>query len=69
MALTAEDFRTPTWLRFKADAEKTLAELRMKNDSASLSPEDTAALRGRIKELKYWLGLDEPKPGIDPGHG
>lgn len=64
MALGTPDYTTATWLRFKEDAEARLAELRKQNDSDKPA-EETARLRGQIKELKYWLDRDKPAPAVE----
>lgn len=65
---TKEDAVSPTWLRLRAHIERRIQVLRVKNDKA-MSPEDTAALRGRIAELKNLLTMDKPSPAIVADEG
>ncbi len=57
------DRQSALWQRLKAHLEARLAYLRAKNDSAKLSGDDTAKLRGQIAEVKalLTLGTDAPK--------
>ena len=48
-----------SWLFIKKWAKQELYELRMNNDSMSLSEIKTASLRGKIKQLKRLLSLEE----------
>lgn len=61
--LHAGDLQSPTWLKLKAHFEARLAEHRAGNDRR-LSDQDTAHLRGRIAEAKYFLELADPPPVI-----
>lgn len=65
MALLNEsDLQSPTWGKLRKYFEMRLDELRVKND-CRMGEEDTAYLRGRIAEARYFLGLAErndPKP-------
>ena len=64
MNLKVEDFRSDTWKRLTQTLEERLEELRQLNDNPSLGVEQTALVRGGIKELKRILGLaDEVSPG------
>lgn len=67
MPLSAKDYESPVWLRFKEDAEARLADLRKQNDSDKTA-EDTARIRGQIRELKYWLDRDRPAPAVNSDH-
>ena len=64
MTFTDDDRQSPTWKRLRAHIETQIAALREKNDSESLTPEKTAALRGEIKALKKLLALENPAPAI-----
>lgn len=52
-----EDFQTPTWKRLTQTLEERLEELRQLNDSPAMGLEQTALIRGGIKELKRILSL------------
>ena len=60
--LTHDDFKTPTWQRINTLLNGRIDELRRQND-ADLDEQQTAAVRGGIKELKRLLGLAEQRPG------
>ena len=45
------------WAKVEAWLRKELEAARVKNDSISLSPEETAAYRGEIRLLKRMLDL------------
>lgn len=67
--MKTEDFRTPAWRRLSQHVEQRIDELRELNDSMSYGPEQTAAIRGGIAELKKILSLaDEASlsPAVDP---
>jgi len=69
MSLKNEDFRTQTWKRLSTLVDERIDELRKLNDSLSLSPDKTAAIRGGIAELKKILALaDEASasPAVSP---
>lgn len=53
------DFTSGTWHQLRKWAEDQLEKARQKNDAVSLSPEETAALRGEIRMLKKFLGLPQ----------
>lgn len=57
--LTDGDSFNPLWLKLKAHFEARLEVLRSQNDG-NLDPEATAKMRGRIAEVKYFIGLDKP---------
>ena len=64
-----EDFRTPTWRRLTQLLNERVQELRELNDIQSYGPEQTAAIRGGIAELKKILSLAEEaslSPAVDP---
>jgi hypothetical protein len=67
--LKPEDFRTPTWRRFAQVLNDRVQELRELNDNQSYGPEQTAAIRGGVAELKKILSLAEEaslSPAVDP---
>jgi hypothetical protein len=68
-ALTANDKASSLWLRLRAHLEERLSAARMVNDNASLSEQDTAALRGRIRLLKSLIALGDDRPVITTGNG
>lgn len=55
--LTRPDFDTATWTRLAGWAAAELARLRAQNDSKTLDPVATAALRGEIAFAKRFIGL------------
>lgn len=60
--LAPHERASPLWKNLERHMQEQLAELRVWND-ASVSPERTERLRGRIEQLKVLLALgDEPKP-------
>ena len=64
--LTAEDLRSPTWLKLKAHFEGRRAEHRAANDNDK-DVVATAKLRGRIAEATYLLDLEKPpEPLVAP---
>ncbi len=68
-SLKPEDFRTPAWKRLSQLIEERVEELRKLNDSPSYGLEQTALIRGGIRELKKILSLAEDaslSPAVDP---
>lgn len=57
MKLTDEQLRSPMWLALRKEYERKLSVARKTNDSHK-SDVDTAALRGKIIEIKELLRLD-----------
>ena len=57
MKLTDEQFHSPLWLSLRKEYERKLSIARKTNDSHK-SEVDTAALRGKIVEIKELLRLD-----------
>lgn len=51
------DYQSATWHLLRKWAEDQLKRAREKNDSLSLSPEETAALRGEVRAFKRFLDL------------
>ena len=67
--LKLEDFRTQTWKRLSQHLEERIEDLRKLNDSPSYGVEQTALIRGGIRELKQILALAEEasaSPAVDP---
>ncbi|MFA6972404.1 MAG: hypothetical protein WC208_13545 [Gallionella sp.] len=58
--LTPHELAEPTWLKLKKHYENRLDELRRQNDSEKLGEIETARLRGRIKEIKFFLDIGTP---------
>ena len=60
--LAPHERASPLWKSLERHMQEQIDELRRWND-ASLPPERTEKLRGRIEQLKVLLALgDEPKP-------
>ena len=69
MKLKPEDIRSATWRRLSQLVEIRIDELRELNDSPAHGAEQTALIRGGIKELKKILALaDEASASqaVDP---
>jgi hypothetical protein len=67
--LKQEDFRTPAWKRLSQHINERVDELRKLNDSPSYGVEQTALIRGGIRELNKILSLaDEASlsQAVDP---
>ncbi len=60
--LTEGEKAHPLWLRLKARLIEQLAELRVRNDDATMPEAQTAALRGRIACLKSVIELGDDRP-------
>jgi hypothetical protein len=61
--LTEGEKASPVWLRLKGHLTELLAAARLQNDNETLTEQQTAALRGRIKVLKVLLALgDDARP-------
>jgi hypothetical protein len=73
MSLTVQQLNTDTWEVIQRELKSRLERLRNENDSPSKTPEQTALLRGQIKEIKLMLKMDTrqaneipaPAPGIE----
>ncbi len=61
MNLSKTDRLSPVWVAIKAHLESRLERLRLMNDNESLDAIQTAAIRGRIAEVKALLLI-----GVDP---
>jgi hypothetical protein len=57
--LKPEDFHSQTWKRLSQLIENRIDELRKLNDSPSQGVEQTALIRGGIRELKKILSLTD----------
>lgn len=54
---------SPLWARLRNHLEDELTSARKRNDNPKLSADDTAALRGEIKQLKAFIALgNEDRP-------
>ncbi len=61
--LDQTDRYSSTWAKLSEHFNERLRVLREKNDNVTLTSEQTIALRGQIKEIKYLLSLgNPPKP-------
>jgi len=56
--LLAHERDSALWVRLREHYQDRLNTLRKLNDSDSLTEPETARLRGRIKEIKYFLWLE-----------
>ena len=63
--LTDGERNHPLWLRLKAHWLGQLDVLRKRNDSATMTEPETAALRGHIKCLKGVIALGDVLPKIE----
>lgn len=54
---------SPLWLSLARHLQERLSVLRQQND-ASLSPEQTEKVRGRIAQIKEILSLADDKPPV-----
>ncbi len=53
--LLPTDLVSSTWLKIEKHLEERLNNLRAKNDNENLKEHETAAMRGRIAEIKAML--------------
>jgi hypothetical protein len=67
-ALSRDDVRSPTWKRLAVMLDARIDELRQANDSPTHGPEQTALIRGGIRELQRILTLADTSvsPAADP---
>ena len=68
-ALSREDVRSPAWRRLAVMLKARIDELRQANDSPTHGPEQTALIRGGIRELQRILALADnasASPAADP---
>lgn len=56
-----------TWRYVKAWAATRLVTLRAELEDETITDARTAALRGRIGEIKTLIALDQPRPDIPAG--
>lgn len=61
MNISKTEQLSPVWLAIKAHLESRLERLRLMNDNESLDAIQTAAIRGRIAEVKALILI-----GVDP---
>lgn len=66
--LTHAESNSSLWIKLRDHMNERLADHRRRND-AKLNAEDTASVRGQIKELKVLLELDKPEPAYVAEHG
>jgi hypothetical protein len=64
LKLGYDERNSAIWVKLKAHIEDRLILLRSRNDAVSLDSEQTALLRGQIKELKILLELGNPDTGV-----
>ena len=62
-SMQREDFATLAWKRFTDDLTLRLADLRVRNDNPAHAPDQTALIRGQIKEVKRILDLARASSG------
>jgi len=60
--LTSADTTSPLWDKLKKHYEERLTAARLRNDDPGLTEVQTAAVRARIAEAKYFLSLDKELP-------
>lgn len=60
--VTLMEQTAPVWGRLKEHYEERLRQARIRNDDSRLTEIETAALRARIAEAKYFLSLDQDLP-------
>jgi hypothetical protein len=60
--LTDHDKASGLWLRLEAHLTEMLSDARTRNDNETLTEQQTAALRGRIKCLRGLLSLGDDLP-------
>jgi len=61
--LNSVDRQSAVWMKIQNYLEARLAALRVRNDK-ELDQVKTAALRGRISEVKQFMALDKPVPPV-----
>lgn len=61
MILTATERESVLWKKVVEHLQERMEKHRKDNDSWTLPEIETARLRGRIAETKYWLGLNVPE--------
>ena len=64
MKLTETQQTNPLWHALRTAYIARLAQLRVENDNPRLDAEQTAALRGRIAEVKMFIDMELPEPEI-----
>jgi hypothetical protein len=62
--LTAHDKASSLWLRLKAHLTERLSDARRRNDHDTLTEQQTAALRGEIRNLKRLIALGDDRPAM-----
>ncbi len=61
LELSSTDLVSSTWLKIEKHLEERLNTLRSQNDNETLTEQKTAAMRGRIAEIKGLLHYGKPK--------
>lgn len=61
MRLTATEIESPLWKKINAHLQERLERHRVQNDATTLTEVETARLRGKIAETKYWLVIGRPE--------
>lgn len=62
--LSANDKAQGLWLRLREHFTEMLAAARVRNDNETLTEQQTAALRGRIKCLRSIIALGDDRPNM-----
>lgn len=62
--LTEGEKASALWLRLKGHLTEMLATARLQNDNETLTEQQTATVRGRIKCLKALLALGDTRPWV-----
>jgi hypothetical protein len=62
--LTSHDRSSSLWVRLEAHLVEMVAAARRKNDDETITEQQTAALRGRIKCLKSLIALGADRPTV-----
>lgn len=61
LRLTATERESALWKKILAHLDERVYTHRVKNDNRTLTDIETAGLRGKIAECKYWQGLNKPE--------
>jgi hypothetical protein len=65
-AIVGVNRMNPLWLAIRAHLETRLDALRVQNDAIAKTEVETAAIRGRIAQIKELLDLDKIRPDTTP---
>lgn len=66
MEFTHIDFHDPLWNKFIEYYEARLILHHKTLEQPNLTETETAVLRGQIKEIRSFLGLNKPPPRVQP---